>query len=572
MEREVQKENFMEENNKEIKEKKEEKRNINIIFNIIAIVCIALIAFAIVERTLQNDTYYTITLGKQVLDNGIDMQEHYSYHEGLQYTYPHWLYDIGIYLVYSIAGFNGVYISSIILSIVLGLSIYFTSSKISKNNLVAFILTILVLYFGRSFITARAQLVTFILFVLEIYCIEQFLNTKKKRYVAGLIVIPIAIANIHAAVFPVYFVFYLPYIAEYLISTIYQEDILNRCFLKIDKVKLKKLLKRNDVKKQESISKIEKRIHINEERMKDRKEHMEEKLDEFAKIRMIRNQNTKWLILIMIICIFTGLATPIGDTPYTYLYHTMQGNTTENISEHLPIVLYNNKPAFISIALIVFIIAFNKVKIRLSDLFLLGGLIFLTIMSRRQFSLLLFIGVIVFSRIISDVLNIYDKDGCIEMTKYMTTIVGQVITYALMGIIVILLIKDTFKNPIVNEKSYPVAACDFILENLDVNQLRIYNDYNYGSYLMFRGIPVFIDSRADVYDPKFNGLEDDIFSDYISLTNLNCDYEQKFTHYGINYVMTYKNAKLNYGLSKDQNYKQIYADNTFIIYERLSAS
>ena len=40
------------------------------------------------------------------------------------------------------------------------------------------------------------------------------------------------------------------------------------------------------------------------------------------------------LIIIMIICLFTGLITPLGDTAYTYLIKTMQGTTTENINEH----------------------------------------------------------------------------------------------------------------------------------------------------------------------------------------------------------------------------------------------
>ena len=43
----------------------------------------------------------------------------------------------------------------------------------------------------------------------------------------------------------------------------------------------------------------------------------------------------------MVICIFTGLLTPLGDTPYTYLSKTMQGNTTENINEHLPMTISN---------------------------------------------------------------------------------------------------------------------------------------------------------------------------------------------------------------------------------------
>ena len=69
----------------------------------------------------------------------------------------------------------------------------------------------------ESYIAARAQLVTFILFVLTIYFIESFLETGKKRYAIGLIIIPILIANIHLAVFPFYFILYMPYIVEYLI-------------------------------------------------------------------------------------------------------------------------------------------------------------------------------------------------------------------------------------------------------------------------------------------------------------------------------------------------------------------
>ena len=95
-------------------------------------------------------------------------------------------------------------------------------------------------------------------------------------------------------------------------------------------------------------------------------------------------------------------------------------------------------------------------------------------------------------------------------------------------------------------------------------------DYNYGSYLMFRGIPEFIDSRADVYDPQFNGQEDDIFRDYINLSALACDYDKKFEHYGITHVMTYANSKLCLYIHKDpDHYKQIYSDKHFIIFERM---
>ena len=175
------------------------------------ILWICILAIGVVRKSLQNDTFYTIKIGELILNNGIDMMDHFSFHAGLAYTYPHWLYDIGIYLIYNTFGFFGIYVSTIVLTAILGISIYAVASKLSKNNLVSLFVTLLVLFLGKEYMTARAQLVTFILFVWTIYFIESFLDTKKIKYAIGLIIIPIIIANVHAAVFPFYFVLFLPY-------------------------------------------------------------------------------------------------------------------------------------------------------------------------------------------------------------------------------------------------------------------------------------------------------------------------------------------------------------------------
>ncbi len=86
---------------------------------------------------------------------------------------------------------------------------------------------------------------------------------------------------------------------------------------------------------------------------------------------------------------------------------------------------------------------------------------------------------------------------------------------------------------------------------------------------MYRGIPVFIDSRADVYDPQFNGLEDDIFQDYIQTYTMKVYYEDKFDHYGITHVITYKKSQLALFIEKTSNYKELYKDDDFVIYERV---
>jgi len=548
-----------------------EEKVLNIKFIIMAIICITIFTIGIIPKELQNDTFYTIKLGELILENGIDMKEHFAWHEGLPYTYPHWLYDVGMYLVFQLGGFYGLYVSSIVLGVILGIVIYLTNTKITKNSVIPFFTTILILYIGKDFITARAQLITFILFVLTIYCIERFLETKKKRFVGGLLLIPIVIANIHAAVFPFYFILYLPYIAEYIIAKILKKgDLLTKLFLKMDEIELKGLEKKETLNEKQ-LKKLE-LLKIRIEKNKIRLAEKEAIKKEPYKVVIIENKNTAFLIVIMILAAFTGLLTPIGDTPYTYLINTMQGTTTQNISEHLPIVLYSSKYIFGYIIIAIFLVTFTKVKIKLSDLFLLGGLMFLTIMSRRQSSMLLFVGILIINKIICELIEIYDRDGVKEILKYFTSIIGRIICYSIFVVFMVLILYKIKNVEVVSKKSYPVEATEYIKENLNIEEIKLFNEYNFGSYILYKDVPVFIDSRADVYDPAFNDWEDDIFRDFINITSLNVEYEEKFEHYQITHILIYKNSTLSKILKLDKNYSELYSDDNFIIYERLSAN
>lgn len=545
------------------KEKKTIDKN-SIRFTIMAVVLIAIFCFAISPVTLQNDTFYTIKIGEHILQNGIDMKDPFSWHENLQYTYPHWLYDVVIYLVYSIGGQVGIYISTIALSITLGLTMYLVNTKLTKNKLTSFVLTIGAMYLLRNYIAARAQLATFILFILTVYFIEMFLETKKKRYVVGLIIIPIIIANVHLAVFPFYFVLYLPYIAEYMIYILSHTEIIV-VNAKIDRLN-KKILKTTN---EDEIQKIKDEINRLEQK-NEKTINKKEKINANPyKIKIRGNNNVKALIIIMIICLFTGFLTPLGTTPYTYLIKTMQGSTTHNISEHLPLTLVNNLEFMCTLVLFIAILTFTDTKIRLSDLFMLGGLIFLTFYTRRQFSMFTLICVMILNRLINALLNKYDPEGCKKAIDKMTTITGMIVTICLVLTISVIQYKPKMKNHFIDENSYPVEAATYILENLDIKNIKLYNEYNYGSYLIFRGIPVFIDSRADLYAPEFNpGVE--VFNDYINLSNVDIDnVEEKLDKYGITHMLMYKKSKLRKFVEQNtEKYNLLYEDDNFCLFER----
>lgn len=408
----------------------------------------------------------------------------------------------------------------------------------------------------ESYIAARAQLVTFILFVLTIYFIESFLETGKKRYAIGLIIIPILIANIHLAVFPFYFILYMPYIVEYLIYILTNMKVIKY------KRKIKKL--NQNVIKDEN---IEDEIANLEENLA--KEKAKKEVKSFSKLIVKPSKYVVPLIIIMIICIFTGLLTPLKDTPYTYLIKTMQGNTTHNISEHLPLVLIQHIGLLVLIEVYLVFLIFTDTKIRLSNLFLIAGLLLLALMTRRQESMFVLLGVFVLNRLITSFILKYDDKGIKELERVCTKPIIMVILTIIIAVISAILYKNKMNDEYVLEKDYPVQASIWINENLDVSTMKLFNEYNYGSYLLFNDIPVFIDSRADLYAPEFNGKKD-IFTDFINLNSLNCNIQEKLDEYGFTHIILKEDAKLNiYFKLKTDTYKNIYSDENFVIYEKI---
>lgn len=538
-------------------------------FTIMAVILIAIFCFALTPVTLQNDTYYTIKIGEHIVNNGIDMQDPFSWHENLPYTYPHWLYDLITYLIYNLFGMTGIYITTCLLSITLGLSVYAVNRKLCKNQLFSFLITIGVMYLIRGYIAARAQLVTFILFIWTIYFIEKFLETKKKRYAVGLILIPILIANMHSAVFPFYFVLYLPYIAEYIIACISERIIYRKGEVNLIKLKIKRLSRKPE--NEEKANELKEKLRKIEEQIDKVKIKRTKELQNPYKIRLVKKEAVKWLVLIFIICLFTGLLTPIGDTPYTYLFKTMQGNTTQNINEHLPMTLSSETEVISTLILFLAIMIFTKTKIRLCDLFMLSGLCYLMLMSRRQITMFALICSPILNRMLVELAKIYTKENLEQVVEKLTKVFAIIVISVIMLGLSYYEGKDKLDDTYIDETAYPVQACDYILENIDLKTARFYNEYNYGSYMIYRGIPVFIDSRADLYAPEFNNTIDDIFMDFINTSNIGTFYEDTFEKYNITHVITYKNSKTNMIITdtKDPKYKELYSDKYFVIYERL---
>ena len=160
-----------------------------------------------------------------------------------------------------------------------------------------------------------------------------------------------------------------------------------------------------------------------------------------------------------------------------------------------------------------------------------------------------------------------------KLIEVFTTWFGGFMLSALVLILSLYFIKPKVKSQYIDESTYPVQMSDFILQyfeenNINIEDVRLYNEYNYGSYLLYRGIPVFIDSRCDLYAPEYNGGRD-IFKDCIESLSLDVWFEDIFEKYDITHVILYKDSKMNM-IIQDANldgYKLIKEDDKFVFYE-----
>lgn len=498
----------------EKKIKKKLTKNI-IIFSILIII----LSFGLVTKTFQNDTYFNISIGKYILENGIDMKEHFSWIDGLTYTYSHWAFDIIAFLIFNSFGFTGIYLSTIVFTIIIMLTLFNLINSNTKSPLIAFLSTLITGLIIAPAFSARSQIISFLCFIIEIYCIEKFIETDKIKYGIFIGILSIIVANFHAASW----IFVLILFAPYLVASLFNSFLKNK--LNNNKVTLK------------------------------------------------NSYNSKKLLILFILICLTGLITPIKDVPYTYTLKSMFGNS--NLSNGLSAIDYINEMQPLvpikDFTFIVFTLLFLgsliifPIKIKLEHLFLVLGLYIMALSSGRHVYLLGLLGCYVLSDLFFQLFNMLSKNKLTEFELRWTDNFSLIILTTMIISFSSHMLLVHLNKPYVDKSEQPIAATDYILENLDYENMRIYNQYVNGSYLMLNNIKVFIDSRLDVYCSEFN--DTDILKDYLAAELGNLHYKNVFEKYDFTHLLIKNNSILGIYMCEDSTYKRIYSDEHYTIYE-----
>ncbi len=494
----------------------------NILTNIIFILLIAIVCMLTITKFCENDLFFDIKTGESILKYGVDFKEHFSFIPNLTYLYHHWLYDLLIYFIYKLFSYGGIFSLYLIIYILLGIAIYYVNLNYSKNKFISFITTIITILMCKSYIQTRVQTITYLLFFLELFFLEKLYQSGNKKYFIYLIILSIIIVNFHMPFWLFTVILTLPYLIE--------------LFLNLIKDNFKKL-KSN-------------------------------------KIILENAKNSNLLITAFYVLALSGLVSPYILKPYTFFLKALGNESFDFILEMQKTTPISNTILIILIIISLFIIIVLNTKIKLRDLLLIAGLSLFSLFAKRNivFVYLIFptliIKILYYNYDFSKIKNKWKKLKKNKLSNIFNYI-GIIFKQRVMHIALILFLSITIivginslnlKNfDFLINNSYPVKSVEYIKKNLDYKNIKLYTEFNYGSYVAFNDIPIFVDSRAEVYIKEFNGGKD-IIKDFLDVDNF-YSYKSVFNKYQFDYALVYYNSNIYHYLNSDKDYELIYKEN-----------
>ena len=484
-------------------------KKLYIVFRMLLIVIILMT----VTKEMQNDTFFTIATGEHILQEGYDNVDHLTWHEDLGFYKLRWAFDVAIAFIYNTFGFAGIYAFVVIIASLTVLSLFNILLKQKNNIVLSFIATVISMLLMTSnwSFTARGQIISYLLLLLEIYFIEKMISTKQKRYYIIFLVISALIVNFHASVWYMTIILVLPYLAEAIMHKIMKNKNLEKSKIILEPISIK-------------------------------------------------------MLIIAILCLVLGsFISPIGTYTYTYMFKVIGGISSTFISELQQTDIISSIGMILGLIVIDILMLATKSKMKLSDILLFFGLYFMAILARRNQAFLYLIGTIPVVRLITNFFETYDTENILEKVNNFFSknwVLGCTTIVIVIGLSSNMVTR--IREKYVNERKYPVEAVNFIKENLDYKNLKIYNSFNYGSYLELSGIPAFVDSRSEIFTEEFNNVT--ILKDWLETSRGNVNYNDTFAKYEIDYAIVEDKEIINTYISADENYEKVFDDETFSIY------
>jgi len=453
----------------------------------------------LINHYLDNDSWYVLSEGRAIAENGIYHTDVLSMHDGLEVTVQNYGFAVIFYWVFQTFGAAGLYVGMLILNLMVCYLIYkicmTISNKIVNLSLLLMVLTDCLL--ALEFVVTRAQMVSFVFFLTEILLLELYVKTNKSRFLIGLPLLSILQINLHASL----------WLMLILVLGVYI----------VDSIKKPKL-------------------HLQGYRMRP-------------------------LIIVGVVMVLLGLLNPYGIKMITFIIGSYGDLRLKNLVVELdsfsPFGSIFMALVYLSIIVVLSLYIFgkNRKNIRVRYLLMFFGFLALGLNTTKglsQFVLVLFFPMALLYKDAKLNGGIESKKGR-DVLVFWSGVVCLLV-FAVGCPVVVSKVRDYPSDGL-------KGAVDAIDENVKTRSetggvYAGYTGYNDGGYLEYRGYKPYIDPRGEVFLKKNNG-KDNILYEWDDFVNGRISVQSFLDKYSFSYILVRGEDDPFYKL-EDKRYKKIF--------------
>ncbi len=465
-----------------------------------------------VRETLDPDMWWHLRTGEYILQQGIPRQDVFSFTvPDYAWTTHEWLSQVFMWLVYQAGGLPGLIL---VFALLITLTFWLVYRVCAGRPFLAAFVVLLAAFASAIVWGARPQIFNLLFTAVFLFIVERVLHGEiDRRWVWALPPLTALWANLHSG-----YLLGVVMLGTYAVGMTIEQLVIK--------------------KKPIAIHDAQFTIHYS------------------------------LFILITLASFLAAALNPNGIELWLYPFLTLTSPAMQVFIQEWHSPDFHNKifyPFGLMVALGVLSLILSRKRPSLSDLLLFGGTAAAGLISARNIPLFAIIAAPIFARHAAQIeigdwrLAIGEQPG----RQSGSSVKGFAIFNVVLLVVAVLGVGlYTFAKIEGNEAAiaarYPVTAVDY-LESSGLAEGRGYNSYNWGGYLIWRGLPVFIDGRADVYG-------DDFMVYYRRTMDLDANWRDPLQDYDVDYIIMERGSALFTLLDASGEWRAVYSDDVAQIY------